>query len=256
MMLRDELGFDGVVVSDAMDMNAVARGVGRGPGATAALRAGIDLVSVGNPCFPDPYDGAVVFGQVRDHVASAINDGRLLPARVEQAAARVRALARWLATARQEYGAPDRARVEAARLAARRAAADVVRPVGDVRLAAAPHLVIDQQHTSNAAGRLVPPLVAALSSRHPATTYSSVASVGDVPVALRAAAGRPIVLVTDGLGGNAIVDAVRGQRRDAVVVDVGPPLRDGPRCEAPLVLAFGTSAVGADAVADLLVRGR
>jgi beta-N-acetylhexosaminidase len=255
-MLRDELGFDGVVVSDAMDMHAIARGVGRAPGAAAALRAGIDLVSIGNPCFPDPYDGAVVFGQVRDHVASAITDGTLMSARVEQAAARVRALARWLATTRQEFGPPDRARVEAARLAARRAAADVLRPVGDVRLAGAPHLVIEQQHTNIAAGRPVSPLVAALSSRHPATTYSSVATVSDVPVALRAAAGRPIVVVTDGLCGNAVVDAVRGQRRDAVVVDVGPQSRDGPRYEAPLVLALGTSAVGADAVADLLVSGR
>jgi beta-N-acetylhexosaminidase len=220
-----------------MDMHAIARGVGRAPGAAAALRAGIDLVSIGNPCFPDPYDGAVVFGQVRDHVASAITDGTLMSARVEQAAARVRALARWLATTRQEFGPPDRARVEAARLAARRAAADVLRPVGDVRLAGAPHLVIEQQHTNIAAGRPVSPLVAALSSRHPATTYSSVATVSDVPVALRAA-------------------AVRGQRRDAVVVDVGPQSRDGPRYEAPLVLALGTSAVGADAVADLLVSGR
>ena len=64
-MLRGELGFDGVVISDALDMHAISRGVGRGPGAVRALAAGVDLLCIGNPCFPEPYDSEAVFADDR-----------------------------------------------------------------------------------------------------------------------------------------------------------------------------------------------
>lgn len=43
-LLREELGFDGVVVTDALDMKALAQGAGRLVDAVAALRAGVDLL--------------------------------------------------------------------------------------------------------------------------------------------------------------------------------------------------------------------
>jgi beta-N-acetylhexosaminidase len=45
-LLRDDLGFDGVVVTDDMEMNAVAKGWGRGEAAVLAAQAGCDLVAV------------------------------------------------------------------------------------------------------------------------------------------------------------------------------------------------------------------
>jgi beta-N-acetylhexosaminidase len=54
-LLRDELGFDGLVVSDALDMGGVRGGDG-GPDVAEALRAGIDLLL----CGPDPVAQAQV----------------------------------------------------------------------------------------------------------------------------------------------------------------------------------------------------
>jgi len=48
-LLREELGFDGLVISDALDMRALAQGSGQIVDLIAALRAGIDLLL----CAPD-----------------------------------------------------------------------------------------------------------------------------------------------------------------------------------------------------------
>ncbi len=45
-LLREQLGFTGVVISDCLEMQAIAEGVGVAAGAVLALRAGIDLVLV------------------------------------------------------------------------------------------------------------------------------------------------------------------------------------------------------------------
>ncbi len=45
-LLRDELGFSGVVITDCLEMNAVAEGVGIAAGAVAALRATADILLV------------------------------------------------------------------------------------------------------------------------------------------------------------------------------------------------------------------
>jgi beta-N-acetylhexosaminidase len=50
-LLRGELGFDGVVFTDSMDMKAVSARWGRGPAATAALGAGADVIMA---CGPAP----------------------------------------------------------------------------------------------------------------------------------------------------------------------------------------------------------
>ncbi len=45
-LLRDELGYQGVVVSDCLEMDAVAKTVGTARGAVMALQAGVDLLLV------------------------------------------------------------------------------------------------------------------------------------------------------------------------------------------------------------------
>lgn len=45
-LLREELGFDGVVTTDCMEMDAIAKGVGTVNGCVKAIEAGVDLVMV------------------------------------------------------------------------------------------------------------------------------------------------------------------------------------------------------------------
>ncbi|KAL5527463.1 hypothetical protein ACEPAG_6254 [Sanghuangporus baumii] len=45
-LLREKLGFKGVVVTDCLEMNAISEGYGVGPGAVMALSAGADVVMI------------------------------------------------------------------------------------------------------------------------------------------------------------------------------------------------------------------
>src|SRR6478735_6315135 len=91
-LLRDELGFDGVVVTDALDMRAISAGVGRPAGAVAALAAGADLLCIGNPVFPDVYDEESAVDEVVDAIDKAVAGGALSLERLEEASARVATL--------------------------------------------------------------------------------------------------------------------------------------------------------------------
>jgi beta-N-acetylhexosaminidase len=77
-LLRSDLGFSGLVVTDALNMGAVDDRFGPGDAAVAALAAGVDLLLM-------PTDPAAA----RDAVVAAVDDGRLDPARLEEAARRV-----------------------------------------------------------------------------------------------------------------------------------------------------------------------
>lgn len=45
-LLREELGYKGVVTTDCMEMNAISEGIGTAEGAVEALKAGVDLIMV------------------------------------------------------------------------------------------------------------------------------------------------------------------------------------------------------------------
>jgi beta-N-acetylhexosaminidase len=86
-VLRDELGFEGVVVSDALDMAGASADTGIPEAAVRALLAGVDLLCLGSRTGEERYI------EVRDAVVEAVGSGRLPRGRVAEAAARVRALA-------------------------------------------------------------------------------------------------------------------------------------------------------------------
>jgi len=84
-LLRRELGFSGVAVTDAMEMEGVAGVFGVGEAAWRALAAGCDLLLY---CF-----ALSRVEEARDGLAAALAAGRLSAARLEEAAARVERLA-------------------------------------------------------------------------------------------------------------------------------------------------------------------
>lgn len=86
-VLRDDLAFDGVLVSDALDMAGASAETGVPEAAVRALAAGVDLLCLGSATGEDRY------AAVHEAVAEAVRSGRLPRTRVAEAAARVRALA-------------------------------------------------------------------------------------------------------------------------------------------------------------------
>lgn len=89
-LLRREYGFAGAIITDALEMKGAALAAGGiGPAAVRALDAGADLLCIGAD-----VDAALV-EEVAAEIVTALLDGRLATARVEEAAARADALAAW-----------------------------------------------------------------------------------------------------------------------------------------------------------------
>ncbi|WP_232664769.1 glycoside hydrolase family 3 protein [Pseudonocardia sp. TRM90224] len=242
-ILRSELGFDGVVISDALDMHAIAHGVGRGPGGVAALAAGVDLLCTGNPSFPHPYDDEQGYHEVRDAVVAALADGTLSRDRVADAGRRVAEMAAWVATRSAGVAPPAGAGLDAARR--------VLDVLGDVRIGRGAHVLDLTSGPGIAAGKHDTRLVTALARLDTGVTSTAVAELADVDAALAVAAGRPVVGVVD--GPRPVVDAVRASRPDAVLVHVGlPDARWVP--SAPSVTVWGDGMVHAQAAAEVLTR--
>ncbi|MFQ4147703.1 glycoside hydrolase family 3 N-terminal domain-containing protein [Arthrobacter sp. LAPM80] len=97
-LLRD-MGFDGVLITDALDMAAVRVTVGPGEGGVLALLAGNDLLCVGNPlnAYTTGRDDESCYVEVYDALFEAVVSGRLPVEVLRRAAARTQALARWSA---------------------------------------------------------------------------------------------------------------------------------------------------------------
>jgi beta-N-acetylhexosaminidase len=88
-LLRGELGFDGVSITDALDMRALAQGSNQVLDVLAALRAGVDLLLTA----PDPEARGRIESGLRHAAARGLIDA---PA-ARASAGRVRALREWLA---------------------------------------------------------------------------------------------------------------------------------------------------------------
>jgi beta-N-acetylhexosaminidase len=99
-LLRDELGFSGVVVSDALDMAGASGTLGMAGAAVAALRAGCDLLCLGT----DNTDTQLA--EIERAVSTSVADGDLASSRLSEAMDRVRRLASELEAARQLAGRP------------------------------------------------------------------------------------------------------------------------------------------------------
>ncbi|QWB23155.1 MULTISPECIES: glycoside hydrolase family 3 protein [Streptomyces] len=93
-LLRGELGYDGLIVTDGMEMRAIAGTYGIERGSVLAVAAGADAICVGGGL----ADDATVL-RLRDALVAAVRAGELPEERLADAADRVRALARWAGTA-------------------------------------------------------------------------------------------------------------------------------------------------------------
>jgi beta-N-acetylhexosaminidase len=86
-LLRDQLGFEGLAITDDLGGGAVSSGYSPADAALAALRAGADMVQLGSP---EDQTG------VREGLIQALADGKLERQRLVEAASRVIELKRTL----------------------------------------------------------------------------------------------------------------------------------------------------------------
>ena len=250
-LLREEIGFDGVLMSDALDMKAVSDGVGRGAGAVRALAAGLDLLCIGNPRFPEEYDAERVLDDVADAIVHAVDEGVLSRQRLEEAASRVADLGAWLQQTQRQV-----ASVEGDRLLGAEVARRVLRSQGDVRLAGAPLVLHVGGPVSMASGRRPAPVVDALLEREPGTEVVAVSAARDVADLAGKSGGRPVLVVMghrrDAAGDEALAETL-SVRPDAVVVYTGLATTHDPGSR--VIHCFGGGRAAAGAVADLLMEG-
>jgi beta-N-acetylhexosaminidase len=245
-VLRDELGFSGAVVSDALDMRAISAGVGRGEGAVLALAAGVDLLCVGNPEFPDPYDDEAAVEEVVGAVERAVADGRLPTGRLEEASARVAALAAHAGSAVAPPADPALGAAVATR---------ALRVRGDVRVDGEAVVLVPRAPMSYAAGRADSALVTRLRSARPGWPVHDVRG----PDEARAVAGTggEVLVVVEGRPDPsyaAVVAAVLEDHPRAVVVYGGLPTPHD--AGGRTVHTHGTGAATAEATLDQLLGER
>lgn len=80
-LLRGEMGFEGVAISDCMEMGAIRTTYGTGEGAVLAVEAGCDIL-----CFSHTYEAVA---EAASALYAAVDSGRISPARIEQSYARI-----------------------------------------------------------------------------------------------------------------------------------------------------------------------
>ncbi|WP_037674121.1 glycoside hydrolase family 3 protein [Streptomyces griseus] len=249
-LLRGELGYRGLIVTDGMEMQAIAGTYGIERGSVLAVAAGADAICVGGGLADDE-----TVRRLRDALVSAVRTGELPEERLADAAERVRALARWTAAASPGDGVGGRPDVGL--VAARRA----LRPTGAERftpLTEPPYVAALTPVANFAVGDETPWGVAAeLSRRLPGTRTGSFAGEDAATAAsavLRAAGEHRIVAVVRDEHRHPwmtqALDTLLTARPDTVVVEMGLP--QAPSRGALHIATHGAAHVCGRAAAEFL----
>jgi beta-N-acetylhexosaminidase len=233
-LLRGDLGFAGMVVTDALEMKAISDTVGVEAGAVRAIAAGADALCLGH----DLFDESVV--AVRDALVEAVQSGRLPEERLADAAARVAAV-----THTDGVASVDR---ESGREGARRA----LRIEGGARLEG-PALVVELvPEAGRAAGRLPEFPGDWFAAAEPG---SEVHRYEETPADFPAPDGRRIVVIARDAHRyrweQSAIEALTARQPDVIVVEIGLPYWRPPRA-APYVATYGAARVNLEAAAEAL----
>ncbi|WP_314425205.1 glycoside hydrolase family 3 N-terminal domain-containing protein [uncultured Microbacterium sp.] len=251
-----EWGFEGVIVTDALDMAAIRETVGIGAGAARALAAGADLLCIGNPSNPGrethPDQDRRDFLAARDGIVAALRDGSLSRARVEEAARRVADLSQALRAGSPEAG------VDESSEPAYSAHEVVRRAVRGVQADASALAVLDARRRASLA---VDNAAAYVARTLAGEGHISRLDVSRVPAAERdavldqviAADGLTVVLVDrPGVDDDqrAVIERAADRDPDAVVVNVG--LASHRPLALPVVEVGAASRIGAQVARESL----
>ena len=86
-LLKEEMGFKGVVVTDAMNMAGVANTFDQVQAAKLAINAGVDLMCM--PCELKSKEDLANLDKIIDGVEKAVNDGEIQESRLDDAVTRI-----------------------------------------------------------------------------------------------------------------------------------------------------------------------
>ncbi|MEV0019266.1 glycoside hydrolase family 3 protein [Streptomyces tendae] len=226
-LLRGELGYDGLIVTDGIEMKAIAGTYGIERGTVMAIAAGADAICVGGGL----HDEGTV-RRLSDALVEAVRAGELSEERLADAAERVRSLSRWAAENRPAGGTSDTVDGDVGLRAARRALRVTV--AGEpAPLTEAPYVAALTPVANIAVGDETPWGVAAeLIRLLPGTETGSFNGADAGSEALAAAGSRRIVAVVRDEHRHpwmaAALDVLLAARPDTVVVEMGVP-RAEPR---------------------------
>jgi len=242
-LLRRELGFDGVIVSDALEMKAISAHVGIEEGAVRAIAAGVDALCLGHDVDDDLVE------RVHGALLQAASSGRLPRERLENAADAVTRLGRFAAGAASNGPADPAIGAEAARRA--------LRVRGDVALEGPPLVVELEPPPLVAAGSAAHGLGNEISARRSASVVVSLTERPEDPTEIvRSAEGRPLILVLRDAARHSWQRATASDlielRPDAIVVETGLPGWT-PSGVTTYVETLGSGRINLEAAADLLV---
>jgi beta-N-acetylhexosaminidase len=260
-LLRGELGFEGLIVSDALDMTGASGAIGIPEAAVRALDAGCDLLCIGSETTPEELD------EIENVILLALRDGRLATERVEDAATRVHGLADQLESERAETPVPkvgiDPLDVDAARtltafeiqpfvralLAKRTGEFQVVslettinNAIGRVPWGLAAELAADPERYEGTDLVAHPPIVVTSAS---VTTKAAAGIAADLKTVV-VVVGRDIHRHPEA---RAAVDRIRAGHPAVVVVDMGWPADDRAYAD---IATFGASRLAGRALAAVL----
>ncbi|GAA3773072.1 glycoside hydrolase family 3 protein [Streptomyces phyllanthi] len=246
-LLREELGYEGLIVTDGMEMQAIAATYGIERGSVLAIAAGADAICVGGGLQDDE-----TVRRLRDALVSAVRSGELPEERLADAAARVRDLAAWTAT--RTPGSDGGARTEVGLLAARRALT-VTRSTTYEPVSAPPFVAAFTPVANFAVGDETPWGVAAeLARLCPGTETASFTGEGAGEAALTSAGARRIVAVVRDEHRHPwmaeALDTLLAARPDTIVVEMGIP-QSPPRGDLHIA-THGAARVCGRAAAEVI----
>lgn len=252
-ILREELKYDGLIVTDGMEMQAIAATYGIERGSVLAVAAGADAICVGGGLADDE-----TVLRLRDALVAAVHSGELSEERLADAAARVRALAHWTSVsgaADRSGGAPG---TEIGLVAARRALTVTRGDSCTAPLTEAPYVAAFTPMANIAVGDETPWGVAAeLERRLPGTETGSFTGADAGALALAEAGERRIVAVVrdahrHGWMAESLTTLLTA-RPDTIVVEMGVP--QSPPTGSLHIATHGAARVCGLAAAEVITGG-
>ena len=245
-LLRGELGFTGLIVSDGLEMRALSEPYGIPEAAVLAVIAGTDLLCLGRE--QDHRD----FLAVKTALVAAVQSGRLAGERLEEAAARVAELREWTATVAAEHPAAGNGATLG--LAAARRAIMVRGTPPPLRQP----LIAQFVPPSNLAAGAIPWGLGAFAAVDSYRPVSTATAADDVPYLvsglLAAADDRSLIVVVRDAHRHPVarqaVQLMLAGRPDAVVVEMGLPVWQPTG--ASYVASYGAGRSNAQATAEVL----